>query len=185
MNQKRWPSNASTPDLDWSQVRETVMMLNLAVAQIERSMMDGEDSVTALAEMFTSMADNVQAIGKAAHPLSESGEKHAIEENFRNASAKVNTAIVAFQFYDKLAQRLSHVSYSLASLAELIGDPEKLYNPRQWTGLQDLIKSKYTIASDKKMFDAILDGLTVEQVLDMNIKNEEQDAAPGDDIELF
>ena len=29
------PSTAARPDLDWSQVRETIMMLNLAVAQIE------------------------------------------------------------------------------------------------------------------------------------------------------
>lgn len=31
--------------LDWSQVRETVRMINLAVAQIEMSMNEGDDSI--------------------------------------------------------------------------------------------------------------------------------------------
>ena len=46
------PSDARNPDLDWSQIRETVMMLSLALAQIERSMTDGDDSVNALTELF-------------------------------------------------------------------------------------------------------------------------------------
>ncbi len=36
-------SSAQNPDLDWSQGRETVRMVNLAVAQIEMSMTEGDD----------------------------------------------------------------------------------------------------------------------------------------------
>ncbi len=183
---KKAPSNAANPDLDWSQIRETVMMLNLAVAHIEKTMRDGDDSVTALAEMFTSMMCNVQAISNATGNLPDNQEKTAIEKNCRDASDKMHTAIVAFQFYDKLAQRLSHIGYSLASLGDLITDPDKLYNPREWSGLQDLIKSKYNIDSDRKMFDAILNGATVDEALQLKIKDEKNtDDEHEDNIELF
>ena len=43
-------SSASNPDLDWSQVRETVSLLRLAAAQVDFSMRDGEKSVNALTD---------------------------------------------------------------------------------------------------------------------------------------
>ncbi|MCP4106754.1 MAG: hypothetical protein GY749_14650 [Desulfobacteraceae bacterium] len=182
---KKPPSNAANPDLDWSQIRETVLMLNLAVAHIERTMRDGDDSVTALAEMFTSMMSNMQAISKVSESLPDNEQKVAIEKNFRDTSDKMHTAIVAFQFYDKLAQRLAHIGYSLASLGNLITDPDKLYNPRGWSGLQDLIKSKYNIDSDRKMFDAILNGATVEEALQVKLEDENDADEHDDNIELF
>ncbi|MDT8382877.1 MAG: hypothetical protein RRB22_00520 [Gammaproteobacteria bacterium] len=39
------PSNSDNPDLDWSQVRESVMMLDLVIAQIAGSLQDGDESV--------------------------------------------------------------------------------------------------------------------------------------------
>ena len=40
------PSISTAPDLDWSQVRETVRMLNLAVAQIDKAMKWGKPGVS-------------------------------------------------------------------------------------------------------------------------------------------
>ncbi len=164
------PSNARKPDLDWSQVRETVLMLNLAVSRIERTMKDGDESVTTLAEFFTSMMGNVQVIGKASEKMPDSAEKETVLSNFRSVSKKMNDVIVLFQFYDLMAQRLTHISNGLAFLAELIGDPSRLYNPYEWYGLQQMIRSKYTLDEDKAMFDAILDGAGVEDALRVSEK---------------
>ncbi|MDM8524777.1 hypothetical protein QUF80_15520 [Desulfococcaceae bacterium HSG8] len=184
MHEKIIPSDAISPDLDWSQIRETVFMLNLAVAQIERAMREGDDSVTELSNSFTSMMENVGAIGEAAEELPDSGEKFAITKNFREISEKMNTAIVAFQFYDKLAQRLSHVCQSLASLGELITNPYRLYNPREWRGLKEKIKSRYHIDSDKQMFDAILRGASIEEALEFETTLR-GNASAGSNVELF
>ena len=66
------PSNANNPDLDWSQVRETVMLLNVAIAQIENALRSGDESVTVLADSFTSMMGNIEEISAAAENLPES-----------------------------------------------------------------------------------------------------------------
>lgn len=178
------PSSYKTPDLDWSQVRETVMMLNLSVTQIERAMREGDDSITRLAELFTSLMGNIQIIGKAANDLAESDAKAAINSNFREISQKMNEAIVAFQFYDILLQRLTHAANSLGALSELIADSSRLFNPYEWYGLQEKIKSKYTLPQDRSMFEAILEGASVEEAL-KNVPKPEKSAPDDDNIELF
>jgi hypothetical protein len=179
---KKFPGKR--PDLDWSQVQETVLMLNLAVTQIERTMSDGSESVNALTETFASLIGGIQAIGMAAQNLPDGPEKATIEANVRPAAEKINGAIVAFQFYDKLSQRLAHVSNSLGELGKLIASPTRLYNPYEWHGLQAMIKSKYTIEQDRIMFEAILSGASVEEALALSAK-EAPAAKDEGDVELF
>ncbi len=175
------PSQAQQPDLDWSQVRETVMMLNLAVAQIERTMHDGDDSVQTLTDSFTSMAGNAEVIHAAADKLAESAERATILSNCAAIEGKMGQAIVAFQFYDKLSQRLAHIAHSLNDLAGLVSTPGRLYNPYEWQGLQQKIRSKYTNEADRRMFDAILAGATIKEALSLG----DRAANDEDDIELF
>ena len=49
-------SDAAMSTLDWSHIRETVRFLNLAVAHIEDSMSEGDESVEALTDSFTTIA---------------------------------------------------------------------------------------------------------------------------------
>lgn len=165
MPAKKIPSDANNPDLDWSQIRETVMMLNVALSQVERSMTEGDESVNALTGLFTTLMGKARVIHMAAETLSDSREKTAILENCREVSEMVNDVIVAFQFYDKLTQRLSHVSLNLSALSDLINDRHRLYSPYEWRALQEMIKSRYYIDADRQMFNAILEGASVREAL--------------------
>jgi len=121
-------------EMTWSQIRETVLMLNLAVAQIEMSMKDGDQSVNTLIDSFTTMSGSIQVIELAANDLPDDSQdkgylsriRDVITSNSEMVSLKMQEAIVAFQFYDKLTQRLSHVSSSLSALAVLVSDPQKI-----------------------------------------------------------
>ena len=179
------PSNATNPDLDWSQVRETVMFLNVAIAQVENALRSGDESVTVLAESFTSMMGNIEEIAAAAENLPESNEATTIHNNYRAVSQKMHAAIIAFQFYDKLSQRLTHLAHSLDALVELVSTPDQLYNPYSWRGLQQRIKAKYTMETDKAMFEAILAGHTVAEALKISQEHEKTHADKNEDIELF
>ncbi len=173
-------SNAQNPDLDWSQVRETVRMMNLAVAQIEMSMTEGDDSVATLTNAFTTMAGRVQAIESLVKEK-DNEEFQQITEQCNAISAEMQHAIMAFQFYDKLTQRLSHVSHSLESLVDLVGDNSRLYNPVEWSILQEKIKSRYTMPAEHDMFEMMMSGMSIKDVL----KQMQQDKDNEDDIELF
>lgn len=193
-------STARNPDLDWSQIRETILMLALSIAQIEMSMRDSDGSVEVLSNSFTSMMGQVKMIERVAAALPETVEvasaKVAIIDSCTTVSEMMRSAIVAFQFYDKLTQRLGHVNGSMSVLGDLIADQRRLYNPYEWMGMQEKIKSRYTMEEERLMFDAIMQGKTVKQALALYIQAMEEkkqktasssnSSAGGDeDIELF
>lgn len=202
MTESHYGSSANRPDLDWSQVRETINMITLAVAQIEGSMKDGEKSVAELTESFTYIASklgNLANSGKtlqntATQDQQEQQEQQETIDNIRDESQdihnKVSNAIVAFQFYDRLSQRLDHVKRDLMSLSNVINSPEQLYNPLAWNKLQQDIASNYTMEAERIMFEHIMKGATIEQALDIykhhfSENNELNDDNSGDEIELF
>lgn len=162
-------SDARRPDLDWSQVRETILMLELTVAQIETAMKDSDGSVGVLADSFTSMMDSIRQINDEVRALPEdektAGPLQVISGHCQDVISRMQSVIIAFQFYDKLTQRLNHVSRSIDNLAGLISTPARLYSPEEWRGLQELIRSKYTMEEERAMFDAIMRGMNISQAL--------------------
>jgi len=166
---------------DWSHIQETLNMLNLAIAHIKRSMLDGDDSVHALSNSFTDMVGLNKVIEKAAQTLTESMEKKVIINACNDISAHTNAALIAFQFYDILTQRLEHISQSLSDMSQIFTDPQRLDSAYEWAALQEKIKAKYRIQGDREMFDAILTGKSIEEAL--RLGKRERNAR--DDIEIF
>lgn len=173
---------------EWSQAHETIVMLNLATAQIEYSMTDGDDSIDVLTESFTSMSEGVKNIAAAVESFSkfsdiDSGLHNQVMQQCNELGGEMQKAIIAFQFYDKLVQRLSHVRNSMTHLSDLIGDDEKFQSADAWKKLQQTIRGSYTMEEDRKLFDAILAGRPIHEVLkEMTVK---EDDSSDDDIELF
>ena len=179
-------TSAHTPDLNWSQVRETVLMLELAAAQIEAAMTDSNTSVEVLTQSFTSMAETMRGITVTVAALPDQGSNADARQNLLGSadhvSGMVHQAIIAFQFYDKLVQRLAHVGHSLGDLSDLVGDGRRLFNPGEWVDLQGRIRAKYTTAEEVAMFDAVMHGVPVEEAVERYMAEMKE---KDDDIELF
>jgi hypothetical protein len=185
LNPHAAPSTAARPDLDWSQIRETIQMINLTIAQIEMALKDSSGSVEVLTNSFTGMYGNLMALVEAARQLPDSAFKSTIEEAGSGVSAQMQHAIVAFQFYDRLTQRLSHACRSLEDLSGVVNDPQRLYNPFAWNALQQKIRAKYTMEDEKLMFDTLIATGSVEQALKLYVDRKHQESPDSDDIELF
>lgn len=183
---ERRGTSAHTPDLDWSQIRETVLMLGLAVAQIDSAMKDGNASVDVLTDSFTSMAAYMRMIDGALGQLPDSPAtaelRGVLVESAKEVAARIQKSIVAFQFYDKLSQRLAHVSHSLDALGDLVSDQQRLYSPYEWVTLQEKIRAKYSTREETDMFNAVMNGMPVKDALE-NYRAEMKEK--GDDFELF
>jgi methyl-accepting chemotaxis protein len=174
------------PDSSWCQVRETTLMLELATGQIEAAMKDSNTSVDVLTDSFTTMAGYLHMITTSLGSLSDEGEAGETKKNILEAAnhvtGMVHQSIVAFQFYDKLTQRLAHVSHSLAALNDLVGDEHRVISSPEWQALREKIRSKYTSVDECAMFDAVMSGMSVHEALAnymSNIKDK------GSDIDLF
>ena len=182
-------STSLNPDLDWSQLKETILMLNLSIAQIDQSMNEGNASVETLASSFTALATNLSDIQTSINQMDDNDiekTKLIIQGSTTTALDKVQSAIIAFQFYDKLTQRLDHVSQSLSSLTALIANPARLYSPPEWQALQQSIRSKYTMEEERRMFDKVLSGIPIEKALtEFNQEIMAKNESDEDNIELF
>ncbi|MEW6677516.1 MAG: hypothetical protein AB1421_06305 [Pseudomonadota bacterium] len=185
MNYSVPPSTAAKPDLDWSQVRETMLMLNLAVAQIEMALKESSGSVEVLTNSFTGMYGNLMALVEQVRNLPDSPIRQSIEETGGAVSGQMQHAIVAFQFYDRLSQRLSHVCRSLEDLNSIVSDPGKLYNPYSWHALQQKIRAKYTMEDEKLMFDKLIESGDVQAALEQYVNSKHAQSGGASDIELF
>ena len=113
-------SSSVNPDLNWSQIRETVSLLCLAMAQVETTLNDSSKDVSKLTNAFTHIASDAQklraACGKLDNPEDFKTAKPEIMSVAASISQEMGFAIVAFQFYDRLSQKLGHVNDALGHL---------------------------------------------------------------------
>jgi len=177
-------SDSNQPDLDWSQVRETVKLITVSVTQVETCMKDGDASVNTLTESFTSMVGHMNSINELLLSLEPSDNKEAALNHCAETTEKIRESIVAFQFYDRLQQSLSHVSEGLKGLSSLVESPDRLYNPYEWQKFQQEIRGRYTMESEKIMFDAIVQGKSIVEAIHLAAKADEV-GKDEDEIELF
>jgi hypothetical protein len=96
----------------------------------------------------------------------------------------MNTVIVTFQFYDRLSQRLGHVSGGLDSLATLVSARENFYSSRALEDLRERMRSVYSLEEEQELFQALQDGCSVQEALQrcMKIKRAKETSY---DTELF
>jgi len=180
------PSQAPTLteecDNDICQIRRTVRMLDLAAARVSYALHDGNDSVDTLVSSFTNMTRQVMAMQQDIEALPESDVKTTLLGNCQQAMNTVQETTMAFQFYDRLSQRMQHISISLDELSKLIDSPQQMREPTAWVGLEDKIRSHYTLDNDLEMFDAILAGESINDILSKATVDTTDD---NGDIELF
>lgn len=175
-------------DVSWSQVSETLTMLALAVAQIDTSLHEGSQSIDKLTGSFTAMASNTQKLLQLAE--SGSSDPAHVKNIALDLQREIQQAIVAFQFYDRLTQRLEHVGDSLEQMGHLIADPAQRYLPTHWSHLQQQIKNNYTMEAERIMFEHIMAGHSVAEALEIyhhyfSLQKEDDAFGTTDDIELF
>jgi type II secretory pathway component PulJ len=175
-------SDSKNPDLDWSQVRETVKLLTLSAAQVDVIMQESDVAVDTLTDSFTDIVESMQAINRHLMALVDSNEREQALACCSKTQEKIQSAIVAFQFYDRMQQCLHHVTSNLRGLSDLVENPERRYNPNAWRELQGQIRSRFTMEAEKVMFDAILQGKSVDEAIAAKAAFQERDS---DNIELF
>ncbi len=158
-------------------------MLILSAIQVEDMLNQSDVSVNTLTESFTSIVEHMQSINEHLLALDSCEIRNEALTCCAETTDKIQASIIAFQFYDRMQQCLQHVTSNLKGLSELVQDQGRLYNPAEWRQFQHEIRSRYTMESEKLMFDAIVQGKSVDEAL--TIKNIHQEEDQSDNIELF
>ncbi|MBT1445243.1 hypothetical protein KJI95_11995 [Shewanella sp. JM162201] len=166
--------------VDWLHVQETVKLLLLSMAQIELTLTDGDYNVTGLGQQFTDMASHLRQVNL--HLANQPDTPKDIIKHGIMLETEIDKGVVAFQFYDRLSQRLQHVVTGLALTEELLCDEHKRLDGEEWLKIQKQIKSTYSLDCERKMFDLVLQGMPLHQALALY---RDEHLYRKDDIELF
>ncbi|WP_203563833.1 hypothetical protein [Deefgea sp. CFH1-16] len=166
-------------------------MMGIAVAQVRHAMEEGSASFTTLANSFAVTCQHIESLRS---DLTQILPSLPAELDLSNKISEINEqnmqSIIAFQFYDRLSQRLEHVCSTISELAVLVADHALPHQAQAWLDLQRKIRSQYTMEQEKVLFDAILHGDPIHTALIKagNISiNFDPKPRPEDDggIELF
>ncbi|MGR9117702.1 MAG: hypothetical protein ACU85E_18345, partial [Gammaproteobacteria bacterium] len=84
-------SGSNQPDLDWSQIRETVKLLAVSVAQVEGSMREGDESVDVLTSTFASMVEDMSAIQDLLITLESSEQRDSVLRRCTSTQEKIQS----------------------------------------------------------------------------------------------
>lgn len=147
------------------EVQETIMILNLSVAQIELSITDGDNSVNTLIDSFSFMSKHIDNIEESSRQIIElSKEIEGLDEHNQSLllqtselSTKMQQAIIAFQFYDKLSQRLDHVSKGLSGLSDIVSHEMHAQDQEQWESFKSAVRRGTTMREEEELFELIFD----------------------------
>jgi hypothetical protein len=142
-------------------------MLGLCEAQMESALQESDRAVDDLIKAFTCLVDTTRSVGALTENLpTEVRETVAgdIEQQIAAISKQMGAAVMAFQFYDKLTQRLGHVRYSLSTLALFVCDRSQATQPEQWKRLLNTLRRLYRTEEERQIFQMIMDGIASETV---------------------
>ncbi|WP_178861296.1 hypothetical protein [Thiomicrorhabdus cannonii] len=181
------------------EVQQTILVLNLSVAQIDLSITEGDHSVNTLIDSFTFMSQHIEEIqNSSANILQAVGDNAAVQEHnalltshTAELAAKMQQAIIAFQFYDKLSQRLNHVSHGLSGLAEIVSHEMRVKNREEWEAFKQSVRKGTTMREEEELFELIFDQhIPTEEAINimrqrMLERMHEEEQAADDEIELF
>jgi hypothetical protein len=177
---------------DFSHIKDTLTILGITIAQIRTSLSDGSSGFDTLSSTFAQIADNVLTIHDSAMTIScvepkDQLELELIQASSSAAKVKVSSAIVDFQFFDRLDQRLDHVIKSLDDMSKLISNPDRLQNPREWMELQSNLHDSYSMESERLMFASIMGGSSIEEAIEIYhaSTSDDTDDSKADDVEMF
>lgn len=180
------------------ELRKAILALNLSVAQIDLSMTEGNYSVDALIDSFNFMREGLENMRN--HILNEDASElstlksHVLAESAL-LSDKVTSSIIAFQFYDRLSQRLHHVSDGLSVLSNIMASEDQIVDQVVWESFIDRMARYAAMREEHELYELIFThGMSSEAAIEqMKVKMRERMlaaqanpvAADEDDIELF
>ena len=146
----------------WTPEQQIARLLSLCEAQMESALSESDVAVQELVKSFAGLIEAGQALGSMSEKAPEAGMPD-LAAQLDALSKQTAAAIVAFQFYDKLTQRLGHVRYSLSALAMFVCDSSKTAEREQWKRMFATLRRLYRTEEERQLFKMMVEGASAEE----------------------
>ena len=169
----------------WTPEQQIARLLSLCEAQMESALSESDVAVQELVKSFAGLIEAGQALGSMSEKAPEAGATDMAAQ-LDALKKQTAAAIVAFQFYDKLTQRLGHVRYSLSALAMFVCDGAKTGERDQWRRMFATLRRLYRTEEERQLFRMMVEGASAEEARGhIQQSTLTLRAAPTGEIEIF
>lgn len=159
--------------------KNQVTLLQLAAAQLAMSLKETEQPFDDLSKLFIEIVEGYNSMEGMIGSTDPSAVL-ALKDINQLTQRKVREAIIDFQFYDRMTQRLQHIMSNIQDAIKVIenGDEE------EWTNIFEGIEKSYTMRQETDLFNSIRSGVGFEDAIKSLVEQTyNRDTKP--DIELF
>jgi hypothetical protein len=146
----------------WTPEQQVARLLSLCEAQMESALSESDVAVEALVKSFAGLIEAGQALGSISDKTPQTGATD-LAAQLEALKKQTAAAVVAFQFYDKLTQRLGHVRYSLSALAMFVCDRAKAGEREQWRRMFATLRRLYRTEEERQLFRLMVEGASAEE----------------------
>ncbi|AJQ95353.1 hypothetical protein [Gynuella sunshinyii] len=151
-------------------------LIKVSVAQIKCIVADSNQSVTELTDAFIGIAGIIEKLRQTDKP-----QAMDIDKDLHELYQKVHQGIVAFQFFDRMSQRLEHVTDTLEKVEHY-----QQHEQQDASALLVQLRTALTSESERIVFDQVMHGHSVTTALQSYLQYEQEHLRKHDqDIELF
>ncbi|HEX7113541.1 MAG TPA: hypothetical protein VF193_00265 [Steroidobacter sp.] len=143
---------------EWTPEQQLANVLEICGAQMQSALSESDLAVETLLQAFTAFAAMVRELESLPEEL-KNALPAGFSEQLASVGKQVTSAVVAFQFYDKLTQRLGHVRYSLSALATFVCNKAQASEREHWQNLLATLERLYRTQEERQLFQRMAQGL--------------------------
>ncbi len=160
-----------------------ITLLQLAAAQLALSLKETEQPFDDLSKLFIQIVEGYNSMESLIGSTRQSDISN-LQLLHQQTQSKVRNAIVDFQFYDRMTQRLQHI---MGTIQDAIKTLEVKANgsEAEWHDIFEKIEKSYTMREEKQLFDSIRSGEGFETAVSALIERTFKKQAVGSEVELF
>lgn len=166
-----------------SHIVNQVTLLQLAAAQLALSLKETEQPFDDLSRLFIEIVEGFNEI----ETLLSSGQSSDIEKVKSLhclTQERVKNAIIDFQFYDRMTQRLNHIMGNIQDAINSIALNED-NDEEHWENIFSNIEKSYTMREEKQLYESIRSGVGFDEAVKALISQTFVNDPSVTDIELF
>ncbi|MDQ7050295.1 MAG: hypothetical protein Q9M92_12485 [Enterobacterales bacterium] len=160
-----------------------VTLLQLAAAQLALSLKETEQPFDNLSKLFIEIVEGYNHI-ETLIGSENSEDIKQLKLLHNQTQGRVRNAIVDFQFYDRMTQRLQHIMATIQDAISCL-NPDNGIDDAQWQHIFDNIEKSYTMREEIQLFNSIRNGVGFEQAIQSLIQKTFEKEAVEPEIELF
>ncbi len=163
--------------------KNQVTLLQLAAAQLALSLNETEQPFDDLSKLFIQIVEGYNSMENLIGSTNQD-DVQKLQTLHQATQDKVRNAIVDFQFYDRMTQRLQHIMGNIQDAIKVL-EIKSTSADVEWSSIFDRIEKSYTMREETELFDSIRKGEGFESAVKSLIEQTYKKDAVESEIELF